>query len=66
MRRWERTGRIFIGLLLLGALCFVPRTPWAYVGFLGVIPLFSAITGECVLCRLLGWCRVNTSGKRRR
>ncbi|MGQ9498532.1 MAG: YgaP family membrane protein [Desulfotomaculales bacterium] len=65
MTRWERAARILFDLTSLSTLYFAfrgPNTPWAYLGFLGVLPLLSGITGYCVLCHLLCRCREIASG----
>ena len=48
------TERVFRALLGVGilSLAFVgPRTPW---GYLGVLPLLTALLGWCALYRVLG------------
>jgi len=55
----DRIVRIVVGIALI-ALTFVgPRTPW---GWIGVIPLATALINFCPLYALLG---VNTRGERR-
>lgn len=47
----DRILRVVIGVVLL-ALAFVgPQTPW---GFIGIIPLATALIGFCPAYRLLG------------
>ena len=47
----DRAIRIVLGLGLL-ALAFVgPETPW---GFLGIVPLLTAVLGTCPLYTILG------------
>jgi len=58
-----RIGRIVAGviLLLMVPLAFVgPKTPLAFLGFLGVIPLLAGISGYCLPFDLLG---INTYRK---
>lgn len=54
----DRLLRVIVGVALL-ALAFVgPQTPW---GFIGIIPLGTALMGFCPAYRLLGICtRSNT------
>lgn len=52
----DRVARAFIGLLLLAyaiPLGFAP-TGWNWVGWIGVIPLATAIFGFCPLYTVLG------------
>jgi hypothetical protein len=59
----DRTARIILGLIILLVipLAFVgPRTPLAFLGFLGIIPLLAGISGYCPPYALLG---INTHRK---
>lgn len=56
----DRILRGLIGLGLLALLFWGPKTPW---GALGLIPLFTAITGSCLPYRLAG---IDTRGARER
>ena len=56
----DRLLRVVVGVGLL-ALAFVgPQTPW---GFLGVIPLGTALIGFCPAYRLLGICTRSKTGR---
>jgi hypothetical protein len=52
----DRALRIIIGLVLLAyALKLgLPDTGWNWVGWIGVVPLFTALIGNCPLYSLLG------------
>jgi len=53
----DRVARIIMGLVLLSliALAFVgPKTPLAYIGLVGIMPLVAGITGYCPPYKLLG------------
>lgn len=52
----DRTLRIILGLVLLAyALKLgVPDTGWNWVGWIGVIPLLTALVGTCPLYSLIG------------
>lgn len=55
----DRAGRVVIGLLLLtfaNNLIF-PATGWNWIGWIGVVPLFTAALGYCPAYSLL---RINT------
>lgn len=54
----DRTIRIVLGLALLALTYFGPQTPW---GFIGLVPLFTALVGFCPAYRLLG---LSTCGRR--
>jgi len=52
----ERTGRIGIGLMILG-LFGALDAPWKYVTLIGLAPLGTGLLGHCPLYRALGWGR---------
>jgi len=47
----DRILRIVVGLGLISLVYVGPQTPW---GWIGVIPLLSAIVGFCPAYRLIG------------
>jgi hypothetical protein len=47
----DRVLRIIVGLGLISLVYVGPQTPW---GWIGVIPLLSAIVGFCPAYRLIG------------
>lgn len=47
----DRTVRAVLGVALLSLAFVGPQTPW---GYLGLIPLFTAIAGSCPLYTALG------------
>ena len=47
----DRILRIVVGLGLISLVYVGPQTPW---GWIGVIPLLSAIVGFCPAYRLVG------------
>lgn len=47
----DRVIRIVVGLVLIALVFVGPQTPW---GWIGVIPLASAIIGWCPTYSLLG------------
>lgn len=53
----DRALRVIIGLAVISLVFVGPKTPW---GWLGTIPLVTALIGWCPLYSLLG---INTSGK---
>jgi Protein of unknown function (DUF2892) len=52
----DRALRIIIGLVLMAyALKLgLPDTGWNWVGWIGVVPLLTALIGNCPLYRLVG------------
>lgn len=50
----DRAARVVIGLALIALVFVGPQTPW---GWVGVVPLATALIGWCPLYRLVG---VNT------
>lgn len=49
----DRTLRIIVGLVLISLAFWGPQTPW---GFIGIIPLATALIRFCPAYRLLGIC----------
>jgi hypothetical protein len=47
----DRTVRIVVGLLLISLVFVGPATPW---GWIGLIPLATALLGWCPLYTVLG------------
>ncbi len=47
----DRALRIAVGLALIAIVFVGPQTPW---GWIGVIPLVTALIGWCPLYRILG------------
>ena len=48
----DRSLRILIGLALIASIFVGPQTPW---GWIGVVPLATALIGWCPLYTLFGW-----------
>lgn len=49
--------RITFGLIILSTITLAhigPKSCWAYLGLLGLIPLFTGLTGVCLPYNLLG------------
>lgn len=54
----DRALRVVLGLaLLIWAISGAPAAAWSWIGWLGVVPLGTALIGWCPLYTLLG---VNT------
>jgi ABC-type polysaccharide/polyol phosphate export permease len=47
----DRILRIVVGLVLIAMVFVGPQTPW---GWVGVIPLLTALVGFCPAYRLIG------------
>ncbi|QLH38924.1 MAG: DUF2892 domain-containing protein [Defluviicoccus sp.] len=47
----DRVLRIVIGIVLIALVFVGPQTPW---GWIGIIPLATALIGWCPLYRLVG------------
>lgn len=47
----DRAARLLIGLALLALAFLGPKTAW---GYLGIVPLATALVGSCPLYTLLG------------
>lgn len=57
--RFERIGRVALGLAVLALFFVGPKTPW---GLVGLVPLATGLIGSCPLYTLLGisTCSVRT------
>ena len=53
---FDRIARIIIGIALIAfALGYIaPGTSWAWVGWIGVVPILTAIFGTCPLYSIVG------------
>jgi hypothetical protein len=49
----DRVLRVIVGLALL-AFAFMSASPYAWLGYIGVVPLLTAAIGSCPLYSLLG------------
>ena len=49
----DRALRITLGIVLIALVFVGPQTPW---GWLGVVPLATALIGFCPAYRLFGIC----------
>ncbi len=61
----DRIARMIIGLILLATVSLAiigPKTPLAYLGFLGIIPIIAGISGYCPPYALLG---INTNRQKK-
>lgn len=59
----DRTIRVVAGLSLLSLTVVGPHTPW---GFVGLVPLLTALVGFCPAYRLLGISTCRLGGSRSR
>ena len=52
----DRVARIVVGSALIAfALGYIaPGTSWAWVGWIGVVPLLTAVFGTCPLYSMVG------------
>lgn len=52
----DRIARVIIGIALIAfALGFIaPGTSWAWVGWIGVVPLLTAALGNCPAYSIVG------------
>jgi hypothetical protein len=52
----DRIARIVVGIALIAfALGFIaPGTPSAWIGWIGVVPLLTALVGSCPLYSMIG------------
>lgn len=51
----DRVIRVLLGLALIGFALYGPaETPWKSLGWIGILPIFTALFGTCPLYSLLG------------
>jgi hypothetical protein len=52
----DRIVRLIVGILLIAFALGIgfPKTSWSWVGWIGVIPLVTALFGYCPAYKLLG------------
>ena len=52
---FDRIARIVVGLALIAFAIFAPATlSWKWIGWIGVVPLLTALVGFCPAYTLLG------------
>ena len=54
---FDRLARLIVGAALIAfALGYIaPGTGWSWVGWIGVIPILTALFGTCPAYSLFGW-----------
>ncbi len=57
----DRNIRLVIGIALLALVFVGPKTPW---GYLGLVPLLTALIGSCPLYSILGLSTAGGTGTR--
>jgi Protein of unknown function (DUF2892) len=50
----DRVARVVGGGALIALALLAPETPYSYLGWLGVIPIVTALVGYCPLYSILG------------
>lgn len=58
----DRVARLIVGIALIAIVFVGPQTPW---GWIGIIPVVTALVGFCPAYRLFGLrtCKVPPQGK---
>jgi sulfite exporter TauE/SafE len=53
----DRIARAVVGLALIAfALGYIaPGTTWSWVGWIGVVPILTALLGNCPAYSIFGW-----------
>ena len=57
----DRNIRLVTGIALLALVFVGPKTPW---GYLGLVPLLTALIGSCALYSILGLSTAGGTGTR--
>ena len=52
----DRLLRFYLGLVMIACALpyWAPQTGWNWIGWFGLVPLFSALAGRCGIYRLIG------------
>ncbi|MFN0190912.1 MAG: DUF2892 domain-containing protein [Aestuariivirga sp.] len=50
---FDRIARVIVGLALL-AFAFMSASPYAWIGYIGIVPILTAAIGWCPAYTLLG------------
>ena len=60
----DRAVRVVLGLILIAFAIpiGVPATKWGWIGWIGIVPILTALVGFCPLYALLG---ISTSEQKR-
>lgn len=60
----DRAVRVILGLILIAFAIpiGVPATEWGWIGWVGIVPILTALVGFCPLYALLG---ISTSEQKR-
>lgn len=48
---WDRVARLVVGAVLIALVFVGPQTPW---GWIGIVPIVTALVGFCPAYRLFG------------
>ena len=58
----DRVARLIVGVALIAIVFVGPQTPW---GWIGVVPILTALAGFCPAYRLFGirTCRITPQGR---
>ncbi len=54
MGTYDRVLRLILGAVLIGFALIAKETPHSYLGWIGVIPILTAIVNYCPLYSVLG------------
>lgn len=57
MGMFDRVARVVVGVALLAfALGYLaPGTDWNWIGWIGVVPILTALLGNCPAYSVFGW-----------
>jgi hypothetical protein len=51
---FDRIARIVVGMIAFALGVIAPGTTWSWVGWIGVVPILTAIFGTCPAYTMLG------------
>ncbi len=50
----DRILRVIVGLALIAFAVLQPDVSWAWIGWIGIVPILTAVAGWCPAYRLIG------------
>ncbi|MGI9351518.1 MAG: YgaP family membrane protein [Rhizobiaceae bacterium] len=50
----DRSIRVWLGIAMIFFALVSPETPFSFLGWLGIIPLVTGLTGRCAIYKLIG------------
>ncbi|MBE1236176.1 DUF2892 domain-containing protein [Phaeovibrio sulfidiphilus] len=61
----DRLVRVVVGVAILSLFFVFPESQWRWAALIGIVPIFTAIMGNCMLYSMLGisTCKCSTDNR---